>query len=300
MQTLDEPGLLQAAAPAVSLPVSVIVPVRNEERNLPRCLESLRGAGEIYVIDSGSTDETAEIARSYNTKVVQFHYRSGWPKKRQWAMDALPLAYDWILLLDADEALTPELAEEIRQVISNPLCNGYFIALRMHFLGQELHHGNASFYKLSLFRRGKGRFERRLKDQDVSTCDMEVHEHVRVEGRTAKLKNPLLHRNLETLSHYIRKHDEYSTWEAQVYSQGESTRDDLPASLFGNQAQRRRWLKQNCLSLPGSPFLFFLYKYFLCLGFLDGVPGLIYCGFQGIQLFHIKAKLFELRMKSIG
>src|SRR5580693_2882961 len=117
MQTLEEPRLLQGPAHAVSLPVSVIIPVCNEERNLPRCLESLRGAGEIYVIDSGSTDETAEIAHSFDAKVVQFHYAGGWPKKRQWAMNTLPLAYDWILLLDADEVLTPELADEIQKAI---------------------------------------------------------------------------------------------------------------------------------------------------------------------------------------
>ena len=96
MQTLEEPRLLQPKPRTVTLPVSVIIPVRNEARNLPRCLESLRGAGEIYVIDSGSTDETAEIARSFDAKVVQFHYHGGWPKKRQWAMDTLPLAYHWI------------------------------------------------------------------------------------------------------------------------------------------------------------------------------------------------------------
>jgi glycosyltransferase involved in cell wall biosynthesis len=295
MQTLEEPRLLQGPAHAVSLPVSVIIPVRNEERNLPRCLESLRGAGEVYVIDSGSTDETAEIAHSFDAKVVQFHYAGGWPKKRQWAMNTLPLAYDWILLLDADEVLTPELAEEIRLAIRDPICDGYYIALRMHFLGRVLRHSDASFYKLSLFRRRQGRFECRLKQQDASMCDMEVHEHVVVKGRTTKLKNPLVHRNLDSLSRYIRKHDGYSNWEAHVWSRGESSWYDLPPSLVGTQAQRRRWLKEKFLRLPGSPLVLFLYKYFLCMGFLDGVPGLIYCGFQGVQLFHTKAKIYEFR-----
>ena len=95
---------------AEKLPVSVIVAARNEEKNLPRCLEALRDVGEVYVIDSGSTDATPEIARSFGAKVVQFHYHGGWPKKRQWAIDNLPLAFDWILLVDADEALTPELS----------------------------------------------------------------------------------------------------------------------------------------------------------------------------------------------
>jgi glycosyltransferase involved in cell wall biosynthesis len=297
MQTLQEPRLLPSTPCAVPLPVSVIVPVRNEAHNLHRCLESLREVGEVYVIDSGSIDETIEIARSFDAKVVQFHYHGGWPKKRQWAMDTLPLAYEWILLMDADESLTPELADEIRQALANPLYDGYYIALRMHFLGRVLRHSGASFHKLSLFRRGQGRFECRSRDQDASMCDMEVHEHIVIEGRTAKLQNPLIHHNVETLSRYIRKHDEYSTWEAHVWLRGKSSYDDLPPSLLGTQAQRRRWLKRKLLGLPGSPFLFFLYKYFLRMGFMDGVPGLIYCGFQGIQLFHVKAKIYELQLK---
>lgn len=126
-------------------------------------------------------------------------------------------------------------------------------------------------------------------------ADMEVHEHLIVDGTTAKLRNPLLHYNVESLARYIQKHNEYSNWEARVWLYGDSA--ELPPALFGNQAQRRRWLKKRFLHLPGSPLFFFLYKYFLRLGFLDGVPGLIYCGFQGIQLFNIKAKIYELRSK---
>ena len=129
MEKLEVTQLRSPALPGL-LPVSVIVPVRNEARNLPRCLESLRQVGEIYVIDSQSTDATAEVARSYGAKVVQFHYQGGWPKKRQWAMDTLPFAYDWVFLVDADEALTPELAEEIGQAIQNPRFDGYYIGLQ--------------------------------------------------------------------------------------------------------------------------------------------------------------------------
>ena len=296
MQKLEESKQLKPERSSALLPVTVIVPARNEARNLPFCLESLRDIGEVYVIDSESADATAEIARSYGAQVVQFHYQGGWPKKRQWAMDSLPLAYDWIFLIDADEALTPQLAEEIRGAIQNPRVDGYYIALRMYFLGRELRHSGASFYKLSLFRRGKGRFECRLKDQDTSMADMEVHEHVMVEGKTAKLKHPLLHRNVESLSHYIRKHDEYSNWEARVWLEGESGSQVLAPSLFGSQAQRRRWLRRKFFGTPGSPLLFFLYKYIFCLGFLDGVPGLIYCVLQGMQFFHIKAKIYELKL----
>lgn len=290
MQSVEESPVPAREGLASPLPVSVIVPVRNEARNLPRCLASLRDVGEVYVVDSQSSDETAAIARTYGAQVVQFYYRGGWPKKRQWAMDTLPLAYDWVFLVDADEALTPELANEIRQAVLDPNMGGYHIALQMFFLGRRLRHCGARFYKMSLFRRGRGRYECRLKDQDTSMCDMEVHEHIMVEGRTAKLKHPLIHHNVDSLDRYIQKHNEYSNWEARVWLEGSS---GLRPSLFGTQAERRRWLRKMFFRVPGSPLLFFLYRYIFGLGFLDGIPGLIYCGFQGIQFFHIKAKIYE-------
>jgi glycosyltransferase involved in cell wall biosynthesis len=270
--------------------------VRNEERNLRRCLESLSGAGEVYVIDSQSTDGSAEIARTCGSRVIQFYYRGGWPKKRQWALDMLPLQYEWVLLMDADEALTPALAAEIKDAIRNPNVEGYYIGLDMFFLGRRLRHCGASFYKLSLFRHGRGGFECRAQNQDGSMCDMEVHEHVMVNGPTKKLKERLVHRNVESLSRYIQKHNDYSNWEAQVWRESGKQRPELQARLFGMQAERRRWIRKNLFRLPGSSLLFMFYKYVLCLGFLDGVPGLIYCGMQGIQFFQIKAKIYEAKM----
>jgi len=131
-------------------------------------------------------------------------------------------------------------------------------------------------------------------------ADMEVHEHIVLAGeaKTAKLRHPLLHHNVESLSHYIRKHDEYSNWDARVWLEGEANAKDLAPSMFGTQAQRRRWLRKKFFAIPGSPVLFFLYKYVFCLGFLDGVPGLIYCGMQGVQFFHIKAKIYERKTRA--
>jgi hypothetical protein len=164
----------------------------------------------------------------------------------------------------------------------------------MCFLGRVLRHSGASFWKLSLFRRGSARYECRLEGQDASMADMEVHEHVLVNGPTARLQNPLLHDNVESLSHNIRKHDEYSNWEANVWLAREN-KEELRPALFGCQAQRRRWLKRKLLRFPGASVLLFLYRYIFRLGFLDGVPGLIYCGFQAVQLFQVKAKMYELR-----
>jgi hypothetical protein len=124
--------------------------------------------------------------------------------------------------------------------------------------------------------------------------DIEVHEHVIVEGRVGKLRHALPHHNVESLDRYLTKHNEYSNWEARVLLQATEQSDELPPTLFGNQAQRRRWLKKRFFGLPGSPIFFFLYKYILRLGFLDGVPGLIYCALQSTHFFHIKAKMYEL------
>jgi glycosyltransferase involved in cell wall biosynthesis len=295
IETKSEAELSNSSAVVQLLPVSVIVPVLNEARNLPRCLDSLARLAEVYVIDSQSTDDTVAIAQSRGAKVVQFHYAGGWPKKRQWAMDTLPFAYDWILLLDADEVLTPDLVEEIRRAVQDPGVNGYSIRLQMYFLGRVLRHCDASFWKLSLFRKGRGRFECRLKNQDASMADIEIHEHVVVEGPTAELRNALVHHNVDSLSRYILKHNEYSNWEARVLLQPEREPEEMSADLFGTQAQRRRWLKRNLYRLPGSPVLLFLYRYVFRLGFLDGVPGLVYCTFQAVQMFHSKAKIYELR-----
>ena len=281
--------------PTGKLPISVIVAAKNEEKNLPRCLESLRVAGEIYVIDSQSTDATPEIARAMGAKVVQFHYRGGWPKKRQWAMENVPLQFDWILLLDADEVLTPELSDEIRSALLNSEVDGFYLCLRMHFMGRVLRHGDAGFWKLALFRKGKASYECRLRDQDGSMADMEVHEHVVATGATNRLHNPLIHHNVESLDRYIQKHNEYSNWESRVLLQGERNDRELRPALFGTQAQRRRWLKKKLYAFPGSPVLLFVYRYFLRLGFLDGIPGLIYCCFQAVQMFHTKAKIFEIK-----
>lgn len=295
LEAKSESGFSLASAAPDLLCVSVIIPTRNEARNLSRCLDALTEFGEVYVIDSQSTDDTVAIAQAHGAKVVQFLYAGGWPKKRQWAMDTLALAYDWVLLLDADEVVTRELTAEIRRVIRNRESDGYSIRLQMHFLGKILRHCDASFWKLSLFRKGRGHFECRLRDQDASMADIEIHEHVVVDGPTAHLQNALVHHNVDSLSRYILKHNEYSNWEARVLSQPQAETEELASKLLGSQAQRRRWLKRRLFRLPGSPILLFLYRYIFRLGFLDGVPGLIYCTFQAVQMFHSKAKIYELR-----
>lgn len=275
------------------IPISVLIPARNEASNLRRCLEPLQGyADEIVVVDSHSTDATATIAEACGAKLIQFNYQGGWPKKRQATLDSYPFRNEWILLLDADEILLEPVKREMEAAIQADGFDGYWLRFQIYFLGRQLRYGDTQLWKLSLFRKGKGHYEKRLEAQDRSMSDIEIHEHVVAAGKTGRLKNPVRHENINSLGRYIEKHNEYSNWEAKVFREG--TSGELRPSPWGVQAQRRRWLKHIVLRFPGSPLLMFLYKYLLKMGLLDGVPGLIYCCFQAIQVFHVKAKLFEI------
>lgn len=279
---------------AARAPLSILIPAKNERRNLSRCLAPLIGwADEIVVADSRSTDGTIELAGSMGATVLQFDYRGGWPKKRQWALDSHAWRNDWILLLDADEILTESAKEEIEAAIRSDRYDGYWLRFQIVFLGRMLKHGDTELRKLSLFRRGRGRYEKRLERQDTSMADIEIHEHVVVDGDAGVIDAPVRHENLNSLHRYIEKHNEYSTWEARVMLEGDDS--ELPPSLFGNQAQRRRWLKRRLLRLPGSPLLRFLYVYLARLGFLDGRAGFYYAMFKFIQSSHVKAKIYEVR-----
>ena len=273
-------------------PVSVLIPVRNEARNLGRCLKPLTGwADEIVVVDSQSTDGTVPLAQAAGAVVLQFKYEGGWPKKRQWALNTHKWRNSWILVLDADEILTEPLKCEIEDAISNGEHAGYWMSFQVVFLGRVLRHGDTTLWKLALFHRERSRYERRLLQQDLSMSDVEVHEHVVVEGHVGRLRHPVRHENWNSLDRYIAKHNEYSNWEAGIFFQGGN--DGLRPSLLGNQAQRRRWLKRKFLMLPGSPGWWFLYGYVIRLGFLDGRAGFVYAMFRFVHTFQVKAKIVE-------
>lgn len=285
--------------PTEKIKISVVIAAKNEEKNIDRCLNAIRGwAEEIFVIDSQSTDGTCEIAESYGANVVQFHYKGGWPKKRQWALENINFKNEWILVLDADEILTATIRQEIAKAIENPDYDAYYLSFAMIFLGRQLRYGDTMLMKLVLFRHAKAQYEKRLGQQDASMADMEIHEHIvhKDTGKVGYIKTHVPHENFNTLDRYIEKHNAYSNWEANVHLRGSA--DDLKPSLWGTQAQRRRWLKTHCRCLPGSPILRFIYNYIICLGFLDGKAGLIYSMFKAVQMFHIKAKIYELKMQN--
>src|SRR3989442_5112234 len=144
----------------MTVPLSVLIPTKNEEKNIHKCLESVSWADEVYIVDSCSTDRTAEIARSRGATVVPFSWDGKGPRKKNWALDHLPWKYEWVLVVDADEEVTPALRDEIVAVISKPSeQDGFLVRYNYYFLGRLLLHG-AALWKLILFRHSLARFER--------------------------------------------------------------------------------------------------------------------------------------------
>jgi glycosyltransferase involved in cell wall biosynthesis len=281
------------------IPVSVLVPAKNEEANLPDCLASLHSADEIFVVDSQSTDKSVEIALTYGAKVVQFYFNGHWPKKKNWSLENLPFQNEWVLIVDCDERISPQLWEEIAQAIQNPEYNGYYLNRRVFFLGKWIRHGGKyPDWNLRLFKHKKGRYEN-LKTEDIpNTGDNEVHEHVVLEGKVGYLKNDIIHQDFRDLYHWLERHNRYSNWEARVYLNLLTNQDDggtIGANLFGDAVQRKRFFKKIWVRLPFKPFLRFVLFYIIQGGFLDGRAGYIYARLLSQYEYQIGVKLYELR-----
>lgn len=286
-----------------NLPLTVLLAAKNEAVNLPRCLEALTPAERVVVLDSHSTDTTAEIAERYGAEVVQFNYAGGYPKKRQWALDCLAIETPWVFLLDADEVVPDALWIEISKALDNPNdeCEAYLIKKGFHFLGRRLRYGGFSHAAVLLLRTNKGRFER-LFDDLPSGLDMEVHERVVVQGRIGQLETPLIHEDFKGLESYIARHNQYSSWEARLryhyLKTGTYGRDTITPRLFGNAQERRRFLKALVIRLPFESQLWFFYHFILRVGFLEGRAGLIICQIRAHYIAQTRAKLFELLLNN--
>ena len=279
------------------VPVSVLVPIRNEAENLPRCLKSVQWAEEILVVDSQSTDGSAEIAQQHGAKVVQFEFNGTWPKKKNWALEHLPFKNDWVFILDADEVLPAEAENEFAGAIANAgKIVGYFISRRFFFLGRWLRHAYYPNWNLRLFRHSLGRYEK-LTGADTKSGDNEVHEHVVVQGPTARLKCEIEHYAFPSIEVFVEKHNRYSNWEARVVAD-----ELLPKSSgrFGHASvERRRRLKLLARHLPFRPLLRFLHIYIWQKGFLDGRDGYYFARLHAVYEFLSVVKTYELRRKAI-
>ncbi len=280
------------------VPVSVIVPVKNEAANLRRCLPALAWADEVFVVDSGSTDATAAVAGSHGARVVQFAFNGTYPKKKNWALDNLPFRNEWVLIVDADEVVVPELADEIARRTASGEADGFYLNMKYYFLGRRIKHcGYAEAWNLRLFKHRLGRYERMPVTPGAPTGDNEAHEHVELRGKALRLRHELDHHAYPTVAVWVEKHNRYAVWEAEVY--GRLLREPVPSTI-GPGKRFKRHLKKLSLRLPMRPAFRFFYAYVIRLGFLDGRPGLVFCALLAFYDFLAAANLYEKRLRDGG
>ena len=289
-----------------TIPLTAIILTHQEEANLSACLESLCGCvGDVVIVDSGSSDRTLDIARDYGARILSHPFETH-ARQWQWALNQVqsalsPGADHWILGLDADQRLTPELRDELLELWSDSGrvqlagVNGFYLCRRQIFRGRWIRHGGYyPIYLLKLFRLSRVRFD----EHDL------VDHHFYVDGPVGTLRHDLIEDNRKEhdISFWIEKHTRYAARLAQEEHARRTALDKapLPPRLFGTRDQRRLWLKSRWFRLPlfVRPFLYFLYRYILRLGFLDGKPGLIFhflhaCWFR----FLVDVHLDELRAR---
>ena len=277
-------------------PITAIILTRNEQVHLQRCIDSLRPCvSRIYVIDSGSTDQTLQIARAAGAEV----FENAWVNHAvqfNWAIDHCPIDTPWVLRLDADEIITPELAAEINDRLPtlSEETTGVCFKRRVHFMGRWIRHGG--YYPtilLRLFRTGAGRSEQRWMD-----------EHITLQrGSSIVFNHDIIDENLNDLTWWTDKHNRYATREAVdlLCTRHGLQLDDAPL-VSSAQAKLKRWLKERIYArapMMMRPMMYFLYRYFLRLGILDGAPGLIFHTLQGFWYrFLVDAKIYELQRQA--
>lgn len=277
----------------MKLPITSIILTYNEELNLSNCLKSIKKyIPEIIVVDSGSTDRTVEIAKKYGAKVVINENYQNQAQQFNWALDNVEVNNPWIFRLDADEWVTKELMEELAEKLPETPeeISGFYIKRRVYFMGKWIKHGG--YYPtwfLRLFRTDKGRSEEREMDEHI----------ILKEGKTARLKNDFADENHKDLEAWTAKHNDYSTREVRAREkEAKGTKKD---NLKG-QARFKRVLKKSFygkLPLFCRAFIYYIYRYIIRLGFLDGKEGLIYHTLQGFwHQFLIDAKIYEKRRKN--
>lgn len=272
----------------MSLPISICIPVLNEEKNLPSCLASLEGQfDEIIVVDSGSTDRTLEICQKAQIKTLQFYWDKTFPKKRNWALRNHQFKNPWVLFLDADERVTEAFITELREKLDNKL-SGYWLSYENWFMGKKLNHGDP-MRKLALFQIGHGEYEK-FPEEFWTSLDMEVHEHPVLQGPLGEISAPLEHNDFRGLSAYIARHNDYSDWEAQRFLWLHSDRSDEQTWSSLNRRQRFKYENLNKWWLAS---FYFLISYFPKKGFLDGLTGLRFAKMKKRYFEDIRLKIIE-------
>ena len=257
---------------AEKLPVTVAVPVKNEEAGLPACLERLGRFAEVVVIDSGSTDRTVEIAESFGARVLQFAWNGRYPKKRNWFLIEHPPQTPWVLFLDADEIVDDAFCDALAAALTPDAPDGFWLRYTNHFMGRELRHGVPQ-RKLALLRTGRALYER-IEEAEWSRLDMEIHEHPVVEGPVGEIAAPIDHRDDRGLARFLNRHVDYARWEA---GRLKLLQDD-PAA-WAALTPRQRFKYRN-VTRWWFPWFYFLAAYVGKRGLLDGAAGFRYAFYK--------------------
>ncbi|TDU64644.1 glycosyltransferase involved in cell wall biosynthesis [Prosthecobacter fusiformis] len=272
----------------MGLPVSVCIPVKNEEVNLAACLAALAEFDEVVVVDSGSKDATVRLAREAGATVLQFEWNGKFPKKRNWALQNHRFKHPWILFLDADERMNPSFVAELKDTLRNTTHVGFWITFNNWFMGVPLRHGDV-FHKLSLFKVGAGEYER-FEEDSWCHLDMEVHEHPVLDGTTGEMKVRLEHQDYRGLKHYLSRHNEYSSWEANRYLWLQSAGEDEWKNLTGRQR-----FKYQCLGRWWLAWLYWGISLWAMRGFLDGRLGFRFAELKRRYFQEIRLKIMEAK-----
>jgi hypothetical protein len=265
------------------MPYSVLILTGNEAANIGRCIESLAGCDDIVVIDSFSTDDTVEQARSRGTRVYQRSFDT-FAAQRNWGVDSCQLKYPWVLHLDADECMTPALHEEIERVVAADTQSAYFIANKLMFMGRWIRHASMyPYYQARLLKRGESEFRQTGHGQILGRADR----------GTGTLREPYIHHNFSRgVSDWVERHNRYSTAEAERLVATSSSAE--AAGAAGVQG-RQQLLKRLAARLPCRPFIRFVYLYVIRGGFLDGRAGFDYCVLMSFYDYLTRLKARELR-----
>lgn len=275
----------------MKLPITVIVPVKNEENNLPYMLPLLQDFDEVIVVDTQSTDRTPEIVAEFGYKLVNFEWNGHFPKKRNWTLRNVPIRNEWVFFVDADEYMTPEFMKGLKNEFKDTKDNvGYWIFYNNFFLGKKLKHGCKSC-KLALFKKSAGEYEKIDAEDDDKRWNyagLELHEHPILEGKVGRIKGNIDHKENRGLESYIRKHNEFSTWEAIRFMKRD--KETVNASY-------RQKIKYALIDSWWLSRLYYFYIYIYKLGFLDGKAGYVFAKLKKQYFFDIKAKIDELRNK---
>lgn len=267
------------------IPITVIVSVKNEEINLPKCLKLLGDFSEVIIVDSNSSDKTPEITKKFGYKLVNFNWNGEFPKKRNWTLENILIKNQWVLFLDADEFVTKAFIKEVAEKIILDEKNGYWIYYNNFFMGKEQKFG-LKMRKAALFKKDKGRFEK-IEENNWSHLDMEIHEHPIIKGSVGKFKSTILHRDYKGLEHYIARHNAYSSWEAKRFI---SLKKDKVTKLT-----LRQKLKYSLIQTGLLPYLYFIGTYIFKGGILDGLSGFYFARFKSNYFFQIQTKIKELK-----